>query len=200
MRRTIKLAVVFTAATLTIQPLQALYAEGKNNSSHRNRAPRLDDRSRMDTELRLSEEQVKKIAVIDRDHEKRMLDYREKIAPRRIRLQRMLIEDAVDINAVRTLIKEISDLEADMHVMNIRHRLDMDKVLRAEQRDTMKRPMTPPMMMGKGPGPCGFGPHGFGPEGFSPDPFDPDAFGPGLFGPDDFGPGPFDTDGFGPDM
>ncbi|MBP7737713.1 MAG: periplasmic heavy metal sensor [Spirochaetes bacterium] len=194
MRRTIKLAIIITTAMLTIQPLQALHAEGKNSSSCSKKAPRPDDRSRMDREPRLSDEQVKKIAVIDRDHEKRTLDYREKIAPRRIRLQRMLLEDPVDINAVRTLIKEISDLEADMHVMNIRRRLDMDSVLTAEQRDTMKRPMTPPMM-GKGPGPGGFGPWGFG-----PDPFGPDAFGPDLFGPDDFGPGPFGPDGFGPDM
>jgi Spy/CpxP family protein refolding chaperone len=121
------------------------------------------DPARMQKELGLTDEQVKKISDINRDHEKKMLDYREKLAPKNIQLKRLLLDDAVDMASVRSLVKEISDLRAELQILRIQHRLDIEKVLTPEQKAKMKQHRKH-MMKNKD-----FGPKGHGPMGHDPD-------------------------------
>ena len=60
---------------------------------------------------------------------------------------------------MKSLFKEISDLKVEVQMLRIQHRLDIEKVLTAEQKAKMKQHRK--HMMGK----KGHGPKGHGPEG-----------------------------------
>jgi Spy/CpxP family protein refolding chaperone len=121
------------------------------------------DPARMQKDLGLTDEQVKKISDINKNHEKKMLDYREKLAPKNIQLRKLLLDDAVDMASVRSLVKEISDLRAELQILRIQHRLDIEKVLTPEQKAKMKQHRKH-MMKNKDFGPKGHGPMGHGPD------------------------------------
>ena len=67
-----------------------------------------------------------------------MLDYREKLAPKHIRLKKMLLEDNIDLDNVHSLLKEISDLKVELHMLRIQHRLEIEKVLTPVQKSKIK--------------------------------------------------------------
>jgi Spy/CpxP family protein refolding chaperone len=123
--------------------------------------PMFGDPEKMKKELGLNDEQMKKIAAINNDHHKKMLEFREKIAPKEIQLERMLLEDQVDLGKVKALLREISDLKVEVHMLMIQHRLDIEKVLTPEQKEKMKQHRKHMMKKMKG--------HGPGPEGHHPD-------------------------------
>ena len=123
--------------------------------------PMFGDPERMKKDLGLTDEQVNTIAAINSEHRKKMLDFKEKMAPREIQLERLLLEDTVDLAKVKSLLKEISDMRVEIHMLMIQHRLDIEKVLTAEQKAKMKQHRKH-MMDKRGLGPMGPGP---GPEG-----------------------------------
>lgn len=144
-----KMALTAAALIICVQPM--LYAQGGERKGP-DRAGRKGEKwcamkhhgffgnpERMKKELKLTDEQVKKIAAINRDHEKKMLEYRETLAPKEIRLKKMLLEDTVDIEKVRSLLKEIGDVKVDLRVLRIQHRLEIEKVLTPEQKAEMRR-------------------------------------------------------------
>ena len=96
------------------------------------------DPARMQKELGLTGEQMKKISEINNNHERKMLDYREQLAPKYIQLKKLLLDDNVNIDKVRPLVKEISDLRAELQILRIQHRLEIEKVLTPEQKAKIK--------------------------------------------------------------
>lgn len=121
------------------------------------------DPARMQKDFGLTDEQVKKIADINKNHERKILDYREKLAPKSIQLKKLLLEDTVDMASVRSLVKEISDLRAELQILRIQHRLDIEKVLTPEQKAKMKQHRKQTMKRKKDFGARGRGPKGQGP-------------------------------------
>ena len=124
--------------------------------------PMFGDPEKMKKELGLNDEQLKKIAAINNEHHKKMLEFREKIAPKEIQLERLLLEDQVDLGKVKALLRDISDLKVEVHMLMIQHRLDIEKVLTPEQKDKMRQHRKHMMekMKGHGPGPGGHHPDG----------------------------------------
>jgi len=174
MRRIVLGAIAAAAAMLIAQT--SVYAKeggkmhGNKKSSGQERmmkhgdrmgpgGPMFGDPERMKKDLGLTDEQVKKIAGINNEHKKKMLEFREKIAPREIQLERLLLEDAVDLAKVRSLLREISDLKVEIQMLRIQHRLDIEKVLTTEQKAKMKQHRKH-MMGKKGHGPDRRGPAG----------------------------------------
>ena len=92
----------------------------------------------MKERLGLTDAQVVEIGKINTRHEKAMLDYREKLAPKKIQLKRLLLEDNVDLKKVRSVLEDISGIQVDLHMLRIQHRLRIEKVLTEEQRAKMK--------------------------------------------------------------
>jgi Spy/CpxP family protein refolding chaperone len=92
----------------------------------------------MKEKLGLSDEQIDKISEINLDYKKRYLEYREKIAPKKTRLRRMLLEEDVDLQGVRSLLKEISNLRLEVIMLRIKQRLDIEKILTPSQRTRVK--------------------------------------------------------------
>ncbi len=143
--------VIVTAAILALMAQPVLFAQGGGKKGPAGRKG--DDRPmmseckgmffgdpvRMKKDLNLSDEQVTKIANINKDHQKKMLDYKEKLAPKKIQLKKLLLEDSVDMARVRALLKEIGDLRVELQALRIEHRLDIEKVLTPEQKAKMRQ-------------------------------------------------------------
>jgi Spy/CpxP family protein refolding chaperone len=173
MRRIVLCSFVAAAALLIAQP--SIYAKDDGNRQGDKKGPgekcmmhgdmkgpggmMFGDPEKMKKELGLNDEQMKKIAAINNEHHKKMLEFREKIAPKEIQLERLLLEDTVDLGKVKSLLREISDLKVEVHMLMIQHRLDIEKVLTPEQKEKMKAHRKHMMKM-RGPGPEGHHPDG----------------------------------------
>ncbi len=100
--------------------------------------PFFGDPEEMKAKLKLTDEQVNKISAINLEYKKQFMGFHEKIAPKHIKLRKILLEDNVDLKEVRGLLKEISDLRVETNLLMIQQRLDIEKVLTPEQRTKLK--------------------------------------------------------------
>ncbi|MBN2080407.1 MAG: Spy/CpxP family protein refolding chaperone [Spirochaetes bacterium] len=147
MKATSKLLVAVAAIMLAAQP--ALFAQrggpsrdGDKRGQHEMRGPGgplFGDPVRMQKELGLTDEQVKQIAEINREYQKKMLDEKETLAPKHVRLRKLLIEDKVDLGKVRALLKEIGEHRVELHMLRIQHRLAIESKLTDEQKAKVRQ-------------------------------------------------------------
>lgn len=131
-----KKVLIFTLAlTLVASVLfaQGPKAKGQCCEGPMMKGPIFGDIDRLKQELGLSDAQVDKIVEINNLYQKRMLDIREKLSPKMIQLKKLLLEDEVDIAAVRAKLKEIGDLRIELHMLRIQHVMDIEKQLNKEQ-------------------------------------------------------------------
>ncbi|HOT46848.1 MAG TPA: Spy/CpxP family protein refolding chaperone [Spirochaetota bacterium] len=143
--------IIMTAAIMALCAQPLLFAQGggkkgegpgkgeKKQMMMEHRGHFFGDPERMKKELKLTDEQVTKIEDINREHRKKMLDYKEKLAPKEIQLKKQLLEDTVDMARVRSLLKEIGDLKVELQALRIEHRLDIEKVLTPDQKAKMRQ-------------------------------------------------------------
>ncbi len=97
--------------------------------------------------LKLTDEQVKKINELKLNHKKEMLKYEEALAPKNIRVKRLLLDDPVNFEEVKALIMDIAKTQGEMHVEKLKYRLDFEQILTPEQRVTFKTMHKGRMMM-----------------------------------------------------
>ncbi len=109
------------------------------SAMHMKKGPIFGDVERLKQELGLSDLQVDKIIAINKQYEMKMLDIREKLAPNVIQLKKLLLQDVVDINAVRAKLKEIADLRVELHLLRIQHVIDIEKQLNKEQLNKLRQ-------------------------------------------------------------
>ena len=107
---------------------------------------------RMKEELGLSNDQIEKIGVINIKYEKKYLNFREKLEPKKIRLKSLLIEDKVDLSKVRGLLNEISKLKVEIRMLRIEQRLEIEKVLTKSQKIKLKNTRMRRFKHRRGPG------------------------------------------------
>jgi len=98
------------------------------------------------TLLGLTDAQVRHIREINISYRKQGLAIQEKLAPKRIHVKRLLMEDNVNLSQVRSQLEEISKLKVEMHMLRIRHKLDIERILTPEQRSKARE-----MCMHRGP-------------------------------------------------
>jgi Spy/CpxP family protein refolding chaperone len=112
------------------------------------------DPERLQKILGLSDDQVDQIADLN---EKMMKEHRaimDKISPKGRELKKVLRAENVDLDKARALLKEIGEYQVESRMIMIRHRLELEKLLTADQRKKLResRPdMAGPMMQGAGP-------------------------------------------------
>ena len=92
---------------------------------------------RMKEELGLSDDQIEKIGDINLKYEKKLLKFREKLAPKKIRLRSLIIEDNVDLSKVRSLLSEVYKLKLEIRMLRIEQRLEIEKVLTKSQKSKL---------------------------------------------------------------
>ncbi len=95
-------------------------------------------RERMKEVLKLNESQLNKIETINHRFHKRHLELREKLAPLKIRLRRILLNDAVNLNKVRKQLRRISNVKIELRILRIKHRLEIEKVLTPKQKRILR--------------------------------------------------------------
>ncbi len=88
--------------------------------------------------LKLSDEQVNKISALYIEHEKTMLKYREDLAPKELKLKRLLLEDTINLDEVKALVMDISRIKGEMKITKIMNMLETEKLLTPEQRIKFK--------------------------------------------------------------
>ncbi len=91
--------------------------------------------------LRLSEEQIRTVAGINREFANKLQDLKERMVPFERELRGLLMADELDLEKVRATLERIAGVEIEMRMTRIRHRLAIEKVLTNEQRERHRREM-----------------------------------------------------------
>ena len=121
--------------------------EARRGPMHGDRGPLFfGEPKNMKKKLGLSDEQVDQIGNVNTEYRKKLLGIREVLEPKMIKLQRLLIEDSINLKEVRSLLMEISASEVEIRMLRINHVLDIEKVLSPEQKKQFRNFMI--MMMG----------------------------------------------------
>lgn len=87
----------------------------------------------------LSDDQIQKVGKINLEFRKKFLELREKMAPIRIKLRRHLLEENVNMDQVRSILKEIAELQTEIRILKIRHRLEIEKIFTEKQRALLRQ-------------------------------------------------------------
>lgn len=93
----------------------------------------------MRVKLNLSEEQIKKIGIINGNYRSKLSDFRERMIPKKKELRDMLLKDDIDFLRVRELLNEISSIEVEIRILRIHQRIDIEKVLSKDQKELLRK-------------------------------------------------------------
>ena len=93
----------------------------------------------MKKNLDLSDSQVEAITQKNEEIKNEHLRLRDLIRPKIRQLRAILLKDDVNIDQVRTMLKEISDIEIEIRLLKIKHRLAIEKILTPDQKNKMKK-------------------------------------------------------------
>lgn len=139
-------AIALTAPDLSARKRGRMHGPGHIEKGH-HRGMFFGDPEKMKEKLGLSDEQVTKIGEINLEYKKKLIKIREKLEPKRLKLKGMLLEDNVDLDTIRDLLKEMSELQIEIRMLRITQRLDIEKILTPEQKVKLK---SMPMHKGRG--------------------------------------------------
>ncbi|MCP4130634.1 MAG: Spy/CpxP family protein refolding chaperone [bacterium] len=88
--------------------------------------------------LKLTEDQIKKIGVINEAYSDSLKGQRKKLRPKKKQLRKLLRSENIDIKKVRVVLKAISDIEVEIRLLRIEQRVKIEKVLTPEQRKRLR--------------------------------------------------------------
>jgi Spy/CpxP family protein refolding chaperone len=100
------------------------------------------DPQHMRVNLKLTDKQIEQIGKINLKYRNILIEYRERLVPKRDMLRKFLLSEKINFNDVRTILREISDIEIEMRLIKIKHRLEIEKVLTKTQRDRLRKERT----------------------------------------------------------
>ena len=130
------LIMTFSSGVLLARPgnKDEGYREGRRNGQRHHKKMFFGNTEKMKKKLELTDSQVNKIEKINIKFKRKFLKNKEAIAPKRIRLKRLLLEDEINLKKVRSLLREMSDVKINLRMSRIRHRIAIEKVLTPEQK------------------------------------------------------------------
>ncbi len=88
---------------------------------------------RMQEDLSLSDSQVDRISKINVEYRGRFVKILDSLEPLHIELSRLITAEKPQLDSIRKKLKEISGYEIEMKLLQISHRIDLEKILTAEQ-------------------------------------------------------------------
>jgi len=138
MMKKILLILTLTAAGALFTVDASAY-RGRPGPPPRNHGPFFGDVERMRDVLDLTTKQVTQIRDINEKYRRRMEPFDKKLRPLHQQLRQLLLKKKVDINSIRRKLKEISDVEIELKILQIRHRKELKKILTSEQLEELQR-------------------------------------------------------------
>lgn len=97
------------------------------------------DPQHMRVNLKLTDKQIEQIGKINLKYRNILIEYRERITPKREMLRKLMVSEKINFNDVRTLLREISDIEVEMRLIKIKHRWEIERVLTNAQRERLRQ-------------------------------------------------------------
>lgn len=143
MKKTALIATLFFIVSLITVDLSA-QMRGRRGRMHmdgdyRHHGMCYGDPQHMRVNLKLTDEQIEKIGKLNLKYRNILIEYRERITPKREMLRRLMVSEKINFNDVRTLLREISDIEIEMRLLKIKHRWEIERVLTNAQRAKLRQ-------------------------------------------------------------
>ncbi|HNR86717.1 MAG TPA: Spy/CpxP family protein refolding chaperone [Spirochaetota bacterium] len=91
--------------------------------------------------LKLDEGQIEAVGRINREHRDELRALKERLRPLQRDLRALLLGDPVDMEKVRAMLRSVADVEIELRLARIKHRLAIEKVFTPEQREKHRREM-----------------------------------------------------------
>lgn len=98
-----------------------------------------EDDDYMREKLNLNDDQIKTIGNLNKQFGDRLALYRNKLQPLRQKLKTLLLSNDIDLDKIRVVLKEISDVELEVRITKIEHRLAIEKVFTPGQREILNK-------------------------------------------------------------
>ncbi len=89
--------------------------------------------------LKFSEEQITKIEKINSDHKTEMTKYRSKIEPKKEELRNLILDKNINFDKIRSKLKEISEIDVEIRILFIKHRIDIENIMTPDQKNLMRK-------------------------------------------------------------
>lgn len=143
MKKTALIATLFFIVSLITVDLSA-QMRGRRGRMHmdgdyRHHGMCYGDPQHMRVNLKLTDKQIGQIGKINLKFRNMLIEYRERITPKREMLRRLMVSEKINFNDVRTLLREISDIELEMRLIKIKHRWEIERVLTKVQRERLRQ-------------------------------------------------------------
>jgi len=105
----------------------------------RHHGPIFGDVERMREVLDLTAKQVNLIRNINEKFRARLEALDKKLRPLHQQLRQLLFKEKIDINSIRRKLREISDVEIELKILQIRHGKELKKILTPEQLEELRQ-------------------------------------------------------------
>ena len=134
------IASILIAGNLYSQPAGSGMGMGRGHGPmHRGGEPMCyGDWEQMKERLNLSDSQIDKVSMINKEFRETMRRHREKMEPLQLKLNELLLGDVINESEVKALLRRISDIEIDIRMARIRQRIAIEDVLTKDQRGRLR--------------------------------------------------------------
>jgi Spy/CpxP family protein refolding chaperone len=147
MKKTALIATLFFILSLITADLSAqMRGQGRRmhmDGDYRHHGMCYGDPQHMRVNLKLTDKQIEQIGKINLKFRNILIEYRERITPKREMLRKLMVSEKINFNDVRALLREISDIEIEMRLIKIKHRWEIEKVLTKAQRERLRQERRP---------------------------------------------------------
>ncbi len=89
--------------------------------------------------LQLTDKQIEQIGKVNAEFRNAMFKLHEKMRPLQLKLKEQLLGETIDFSDVKSLLKQISEVEVDMRMLKIKQRVEIENILTKDQRDKLKQ-------------------------------------------------------------
>jgi len=88
--------------------------------------------------LKLTDKQIEQIGRINTEFRDAMIRLHERMRPLQLKLKELLLGERINFDDIKSVLKQISEVEVDMRILRIKQRVEIEKILTRNQRDKLK--------------------------------------------------------------
>jgi hypothetical protein len=93
----------------------------------------------LEEELKLSDQQISAIEMVNLKHEKKHLTYAETLIPSHIKVKKLTLEKPINYKEIRSILESTSETMVNMRIDSIKHMEEIKAQLTSKQRLKLKR-------------------------------------------------------------